>query len=232
VREKGREGEKMENVFNIDCDESRHTSDPSDRYMVIGAVESPRSKKRQIVKDIHMLRRKHCTQGEFGWKRLSPNKRDFYFAILDYFVNSDVLAFRCIVVDKHNFTIDDEELGFYKLYYQMLFHWLVYYNEYYIYLDHKTNAQQDRLYALRKCLLRAHVIKALEPANSKELEIMQLTDLLIGAVGYAWNLRNESQVKSDFCNTLATRLGLSRLDVSTWKSERKFNVFFFGGRHE
>lgn len=219
----------MSKVYNIYCDESRHTSDPSDNFMVIGAIGVPRGKKPGIVKDIHRLRYKHHTQGEFGWKRLSPNKRDFYFELIDYFVKNDDLHFRCIIVNKNTFRIENGEMGFYKLYYQMLYHWLDETSEYHIYLDHKVNANQGRLKVLKRCLRSTFTIRALEPSSSKELEIMQLTDLLIGAVGYVRNGRTGSSTKQAFCSELAVRLGRHSIDCPTSKIEPKFNVFNFRG---
>ncbi|OGQ97779.1 MAG: hypothetical protein A2521_02450 [Deltaproteobacteria bacterium RIFOXYD12_FULL_57_12] len=95
--------------------------------MVIGAISCPREHKHEIVHQIHCLKRKFATQGEFGWKRLSPNRRDFYWSLIKLFKDNEFISFRCIVVDrtcldheKHN--MGDKELGFYKLYYQMLVH--------------------------------------------------------------------------------------------------------------
>lgn len=220
--------------YLIYCDESRHTSDSGDRFMIIGAISCPTPKKRDLVRRIHNLRAIHATQGEFGWKRLSPNKATFYWDILGLFANEPDLQFRCIVVDKGSFKSEDVELGFYKLYYQMLFHWLSPTCTYRIYLDSQQNREQGRFHLLRDILRlklsgRAEIL-SLEPSDSSELELMQLADLLIGAVGYAWNGRSGSETKVAFCESLAIALGRKSLAAATGPGELKFNVFRFGGR--
>jgi len=222
--------------YNVYCDESRHTSDPADRYMVIGAVSVPRDQKRQVVGRIHQLRAIHSTQGEFGWKRLSPNKASFYHAVLQLFTSTPELQFRCVVVDRH--ALDDElyndgdtELGFYKLYYQMLVHWLSPQCSYRIYLDIQNTREKGRFSTLRdilrKRLMGRARIESLEPAESSELELMQLVDLLIGAVGYAWNDRNTSETKLNFVKALAHELDRGSIVSSTVPGETKFNIFSF-----
>lgn len=221
-------------VYLIYCDESRHTSDSGDHFMVIGALSCPETRKRDIVRRIHNLRAIHGAQGEFGWKRLSPNKRGFYWALIDLFASEPELQFRCILVDRTTFVSDDQELGFYKLYYQMLVHWLSPGCTYRILLDQQQTREQGRFRMLRDVLRRKLMgrakILSLEPANSSALDIMQLTDLLIGAVGYERNGRTASGTKVEFCRDLATALGVSSIARSTSPGEEKFNVFHFGSR--
>jgi hypothetical protein len=204
--------------------------------MVIGAVSCPASRKRELVRRIHNLRAIHGAQGEFGWKRLSPNKKEFYWDLLGLFAGERDLQFRCIVVDKTTFVSEDAELGFYKLYYQMLVHWLSPGCAYRIYLDWQQNREQTRFTKLRDILRRKlsgrALIKSLESSDSSELELMQLADLLMGAVGYAWNGRDASATKVQFCEELAAALHMSSLVSTTSPSEAKFNVFHFvGGNH-
>jgi hypothetical protein len=183
--------------------------------MVIGAISCPVAEKRAIVRRIHNLRAIHAAQGEFGWKRLSPNKRGFYWDLLGLFANEPALQFRCIIVDK------------------MLVHWLSPKCSYRIYLDSQQNREQGRFHTLRDILRRklsgrARIL-SLEPSDSSELELMQLTDLLIGAVGYSRNERSGSQTKVEFCGDLARAIGRKSLAAPTMPSELKFNVFWFGG---
>ena len=232
-------------TFNLYCDESRHTSDPKDRYAVIGALKCPRDKKKLIVGRIHALMAKHRAHGEAGWKRLSPNRIDFYFALLELFVNDSDLSFRCILVDRPKLDHDkynngDSELGFYKLYYQMLVHWLQPGEEYYIYLDWQQNKTNNRFDDVRTNLIhklngRAK-IAALEPITSDTQPLMQLSDLLIGAVGYEWNgysgLPHSSTTKVLFCKQLASQLNLQSIAAGTPKESKKFNIFDWQARSD
>ncbi len=225
--------------MNVYCDESRHTSDKSDIYMVIGAISCPREYKREIVHQVHCLKRRFNTQGEFGWKRLSPNRKDFYWELIELFKKDEHLSFRCIVVDRtcldhDKYNMGDGELGFYKLYYQMLIHWLKPECVYHIYMDWQQNKTQNRFSDLRFFLQRKLSGKAkivsLEPVTSSNQPLIELTDLFIGAVGYAWNNRNSSQTKVDFCNDLARAVGFKHLHVSTFPDASKFNIFNWQGR--
>jgi hypothetical protein len=55
-------------TYNFYCDESRHTSDPSQHYIVIGALQCPREEKHRIVGRLHGLMTKYGIKTEFDWK--------------------------------------------------------------------------------------------------------------------------------------------------------------------
>lgn len=231
----------MGSEFNIYCDESRHTSDAADRYLAIGAISCPRDAKPDLAKQIHLLQVKHKARGEFGWSKVAPGKADFFAELTAFFLSQPDLRFRCLVTDRHalkheQFNDGDKELGFYKLYYQMLVHWLEPGNTYHVYLDWQRNASQERFSDLRTVLERKLSGRAklacLEPASSHELPLLQLTDLFIGAVGYAWNQRSTSRAKLAFCANLAAGLDKTTLAFSSpWKSsDAKFNVFNWQGQ--
>lgn len=230
-------------TFNLYCDESRHTSDPSQNFAVIGVLQCPRDEKRRLVHRIHSLMSLHNVKGEFGWKKLSPNRREFYETLLELFVEESELNFRCIVVDKNSLDHDkwndgDKELGFYKMYYQLLVHWLKPGNEYSIYLDWQQNSCSSRFEELRQVLIhklsgRAK-ISCLEPVTSHTQPLIQLADLLMGAVGYQWNgldsKPDKSLFKSGYAQKLANMLGRENLVQGTGPNEQKFNIFNWQGR--
>ena len=224
--------------YNIYCDESRHTSDPSQPFMVIGGLRCPREKKRDLVAQIHRLQARHNAHGELGWKRVSPNREPYYLALLDLFASEPDLTLRCLVADRtqldhERFNDGDAELGFYKLYYQMLVHWLEPGQTYHIYLDWQQNQQQRRFHDLRAVLaarLRHQAeIACLEPVTSSNLPLVGMVDLLIGAVGYAWNGLGSSVLKLHLVDRLAEAGGLGQLNRGTPRAARKVNIFSFEG---
>jgi len=230
--------------INIYCDESRHTSDYADKFTVIGAISCPRDKKKEIVHRIHCLKAKHHTQGEFGWKRLSPNRKDFYWDLLEIFQDCP-LSFRCLTVDRSildhdTFNSGDSELGFYKMYYQMLVHWMKPGSHYHLYLDWQKNKSQTRFSDLHDILTRKlsgrAKVECLEPVSSHNQPLIELTDLWIGAVGYYWNNRHlaegASKTKIEFCEALAQKVGLQNLRSSTFPIKDKFSLFHFTGQQK
>jgi hypothetical protein len=138
------------------------------------------------------------------------------------------------ILDHAQHNQGDEELGFYKLYYQMLVHWLKPQCSYYIYLDWQQNKIQHRFSTLRDILQKKlsgrAKIECLEPVASNHVPLIELTDLLIGAVGYSWNNINTSPVKISFCQDLAESMKLKNLQASTFSIKDKFDIFHFTGR--
>ncbi|MHB8804612.1 MAG: DUF3800 domain-containing protein [Coriobacteriia bacterium] len=227
-------------TYNVYCDESRHTSNPGDRYLAIGALSCPRDAKRELVRELHVMRARWKTQGEVGWKRVSRNRTGFYLELIDWFAGHDELQFRCLLADRQSLNHDlysdgDVELGFYKLYYQLLVHWLTPDCAYHLYLDWQQNSQKDRFAELRR-ILRLRLaggaqVLSLEPVESHSNELMQLADLLTGAMSYTWNEADmsdkSSSLKVELLKRLAEHLGRADLKYSTPPDEPKFNIFSF-----
>jgi len=136
-------------MFEIYCDESRpevifgnkDKLNENNQYMLIGGVWLDSMNRNAIKEQIKSLKIKHNTFGEIKWKNVSPSKLEFYLELIELFFKND-LRFRCILINGHHFNSDvyhnsDDELGFYKFYYQLIFHWLVPMENHAIFLDHK-----------------------------------------------------------------------------------------------
>lgn len=223
--------------FEVYCDESRPdllcAQHPMAQYMVIGGLWLPAEDRERLKKVIHALRDKHCVGGEFKWQKVSPSRLDFYRDLTDRFIAmGDRLRFRCIAVehekvDLFRFHEDDQELGFYKFYYQMLHHWILDFNEYAVFCDFKSNRVRSRLSVLAHCLGHSNlssVIKNVQVIRSRESVLMQTADVLTGAAAACLN----SNLRAGSAKwKLVTHLeqGLGRTIQATYRDEQKFNVF-------
>ena len=223
--------------FEVYCDESRPdllcSKKPTAQYMVIGGLWLPSEERDRLKTDIHSLRNKHRIGGEFKWQKVSPSRLNFYRDLAGWFVAmGDQLRFRCIAVEHEKVNLfqfhdGDQELGFYKFYYQMLHHWILDFNEYAVFCDYKSNRVRSRLPELARCLSYANLsseIVNVQAIRSRESVLMQTADVFTGiaAARLNNNLRAGS-AKWELVTHLEQALG-KKIDA-TYRSEKKFNVF-------
>ncbi len=223
--------------FEIYCDECRpdllSSKNPLSRYMLIGGLWLRAEDRSGFKQEIHTLRNKYRVGGEFKWNKISPSRMDFYKELVDWYIQkNDVLRFRCIAVDRQKVDLlryhdNDQELGFYKFYYQLIHHWILDFNEYAIFLDFKSNQRQDRLPVLKQCLTNSNLasqISNVQAIRSSESVLIQLTDVLIGAAAGRLNEKiSPGGAKEEIVNELESKLG--RQIQHTLKCENKYNVF-------
>lgn len=222
--------------FEVYCDEAHPdmftSAKPRGQFLMIGSLWLPTDLRGEIKQKIMELRQRHRAWGEIKWSKVSPNRQDFYLDLIDLFFSyGDNLRFRCIAVDRHEVNLalheNDGELGFYKFYYQLLHHWILDFNEYRIFCDAKSNRDPKRLPILQRCLTRANLsseIRSIQSLPSREVVLIQLTDLLLGAVSSRLNgTLQQGAAKSAVLERLEAALG--RNFAPTHKGEEKFNIF-------
>lgn len=222
--------------IEVYCDESRqqyfaHPEALSDRhYVLIGSLWIEAERRAKLKGEIRALREKHSLPGEFKWNRVSPSRQPFYMELVELFFSQPV-RFRCIVLPARQMNViqfhsGDNELMFYKFYYQLLHHWILDFNQYHIFVDAKTNRVRNRLTHLRNVLSSANLfstIEAVQALPSHEVDLLQLVDVLIGAVGYRFHDETGSTAKAEVVRTIERRL--KHRIRPTGKVEEKFNIF-------
>lgn len=227
--------------YNIYCDESCHLENDHKKVMVLGAIKCDKLYKKAIINEIRSIKEKYNMNKfcEVKWTKVSPDKLDMYKELVNYFFNNSKLSFRAVVVDKtclnheqYNQTHDE---FYYKVYYQLLCRIIVPNEENYIYLDIKDTKGARKIRKLGEVLANGiydfdmKCIKNVQNINSKESELLQLADILIGAISYL-NREEEkkkkySKAKMDIINQIKSQSGYN-LKNSTFLSEEKFNLFF------
>jgi len=223
--------------FEVYCDESRpdllSSTKPQGRFMVIGSLWLEAKERDTIKAEIHKLRDEYKIGGEFKWQKVSPSRQEFYEQIVEWFnAKGDLLRFRCIAVDQSQVNLklyheNDQELGFYKFYYQLLHHWILDFNEYAVFVDFKSNRCRDRLAVLRRSLDYSNlssVVGSVQAIRSEESVLIQLVDVLTGMAAYRLNAQiSADSAKAEVLNHFE-RLRGSEI-AHTYRGEQKFNVF-------
>lgn len=229
----------MGTSYSIYCDESCHLLNDGINIMVLGAVWCPTEKRRDIYCAIRAIKQKHSLSSDFEmkWEKVSPGKIEFYQDVFKYFMETKELNFRALVVTdksklRHGAFEQDHDTWYYKMYYTMLKPILSIDDEYKIYLDIKDTRSADKVNQLHKVLcnhlrdFHKNNIKNIQNTRSHEVELIQLTDLLIGCVGYANRRLTTSIAKLNLVKYLSSQSGQS-LVFKTPLSEQKVNMFLW-----
>lgn len=229
----------MNTTYNIYCDESCHLEHDRQPVMVLGAVWCPMEKARGISVHIRELKKSHglSTTFEIKWTKVSQGQQAFYLDLLDYFFNNDDLHFRALVVQdksklQHELYGQTHDSWYYKMYFDMLK--VVFEPQacYRIYLDIKDTRSAAKINKLHDVLcnniydFQRQIIERVQTVRSHEVELLQLTDLLIGAVSYVNRGLHTNAAKVAVVEQMREHSGYS-LTKTTLLKESKVNLFMW-----
>ena len=238
----------MREIINIYCDESCHLENDNEKVMALGAVYCPASKKKEIFERLFELKKKHNLipktkkkpktnrpYYELKWSKVSLAKINYFKEVLDYFFADDDLNFRVLVVpdkatldyEKYNHTHDT---FYYKMYFSMLKVILNPEKGHHIYIDIKDTRSREKVHKLEKVLrndkydYEKEIIKKVQQVRSHDVELIQLADLLTGAVSYVNRGLTGSKAKNILIDHIKHRSKYT-ITKSTLIREQKFNIF-------
>lgn len=237
------------NQYKIFCDESNHLAykdNPTlrSKVMVLGAIRVRSDRVEFVNRHIKYLKHKYNHKRELKWTKLIASQKLFYDELLDFFFSNDSMKFQAILVpDKrileHNkFNDGNPDLFYYKMYYYAFRNLLEnQINQYLdmsvkIYLDYKDTRCGDRMQELCNVLhnkFKDSINFQCFTAKSYESNIIQLTDLLIGAIAY--NARDDIEHKSVIKNHIVSKIktlykeNLAQNTPLFSPMKNKFNIF-------
>jgi len=222
--------------YNIYCDESCHLENDSQTAMVLGAVWCPNDKVREITKRIREIKNEHGIRKyfEIKWTKVSKAKERFYLDIVNYFFDNNDLHFRGVIIpdkstlahDKFKQTHDE---WYYKMYFTLLQVIIDPSANYNIYLDIKDTQGGKKVQKLKEALSNnifdfdSKIINKIQIVRSEEVQLVQLTDLLIGALSYLYRDLSSSEAKVKLIDKIKIGSGYA-LTKTTLLREGKFNI--------
>ena len=229
--------------YNVYCDESCHLKSNNSDYMLIGAVYCPKAKVKKINKYIQHLKENYNLTNtiELKWNKINKKTEKLYLDVINYFFNSDYLKFRVIVINKT--TLDHEKYNqtendfYHKAYYDMLKYIIIPGNSYNIYPDIKdTNSyyhHQIMLNFLRIKMVDSNkkTIKKVQPIRSYESAILQINDILIGALSYYYRKLNTNKTKLKIIDEIK-KLYDNSLDNTSFYNNTKFNILIWRSKYD
>jgi hypothetical protein len=226
----------MGTTHNIYCDESRHLELDRTGPMVLGALWCPTDAAAGIAARIREIKVEHGVPANFEvkWTKVSPAKLDLYKSLVEFFFDRADLRFRALVAPKENLAHaafgQDHDTWYYKMYFELLKLLLDPQHHYRIYLDIKDTRSDEKVRHLHAVLAHniydfdRRILERVQTVRSHEVELLQLADLFIGAVGFANSPIGTSAAKRTIVAQVRKRSGYS-LTKSTLLGERKLNVF-------
>lgn len=226
-------------IYNIYCDESCHLEYDQHKVMVLGALWCPSEKKDEAFERIREFKVKHGLPKEFEikWTKVSSSKIRLYLDLIDYFFDDVDLHFRCLVVpDKskldHARYEQTHDTWYYKMYFDMLKVILSPKDQYRIYLDIKDTRSATKVAKLHEVLsnnmydFQSKIIERVQNVHSHEIELLQLADLIIGAISYVNRGLECNSAKLALVERIRKRSGYT-LTKSTLLKENKLNIFIW-----
>jgi len=209
--------------------------------MVLGAVWCLTERARAIAVRIREIKQQHrvAKDYEIKWERVSPAKLQLYLDLVDYFFDEEELHFRAYVASKeglrHEDFAQDHDVWYFKMYFHMLALLLDPASRYRIYLDIKDTRSAAKVAKLHDVLcnniydFEHKIIECVQTVESRQVEEIQMADLLIGAVSYANRKLGTSPAKLAVVDRIRSRSRYSLL-TNTLMREQKVNIFHWTPR--
>ena len=238
----------MSTLYHIYCDET--CSDKGHNYMVLAGIMAEVGSAKVYRDELLRWRRERRMYNELKWTRVSANKileyTDFVETAIDKIKRGEIV-FQAMVLDKTQIDYNkhqkgDKELGFYKFFFQLLYHRfckrlsrddqvVVFPDERYTKYDfdslrNKLNSKLGRERDMFDCPVRR-----VKPVDSKTSQLMQVNDLLMGAIGFHSNRREELPgsclAKIQVAAAFAKGMGLQSLRGEQTRCMGRFGIWQF-----
>lgn len=162
-----------------------------------------------VLENMAAFRKRFNMTKELKWSKITDQKLEEYKHLVEYFFamsSQNQCHFKCIVFDSHQwrhhlYNDGDRDKGLSKLYYQLLLHKFCKRcaadeSTLYVRLDHRNSSTSlnDLRDMLNRAARRQQIMhgpfKLIESADSKQCDILQLNDVILGAVCAARNGRH------------------------------------------
>lgn len=218
------------------------------RYSMVGGTATSSAALRMIYSRIFDLRKRHNMYAELKWSKVSNQKIDAYRELIGlYFDMSEkgILAFHCATFDNHKwkhslYNDSDRDIGLSKNYYQLILHRFIrFYGEQaslFVCLDKRHSSTKlpdlQRMLnagAAKEYKLSFGPVTTLEARDSKKDDLLQINDVILGAMSSIKNGRHENTEtrasKAELAKLVLVNSGLGSLSKDSPPQASKFTIW-------
>ncbi len=219
--------------INVYADESCYLEHDNVEFMVLGCVYCLKKDKNYITNKIKDIKKKYGLKPttEIKWTKVSLKKIDMYKELIDLLYNENISFRGWIAHDKmsldHELFHQSYDDWYYKMYYYLFNHIitesLVNYNIFLDIKDTRSSMKNDKL----KNILNHYGIynvNKVQSIRSDEVQMIQLADLVIGAISYKLRNLSTSKAKLELTNYIESKFSVSFFNYSS-NNSKKFNIF-------
>lgn len=228
-------------TYNYYGDETCHLANDGNRYMVLGAICCRKSDVKHLSEEIKEIKITNKLGEDFEIKstKISIGAFNFYEDLIKWFLASPNVILRAIIIDKSIIEWNNANTYntfYYKMYYN-LFRYYMYGEENHIFLDYKDSKSYIRCAEIEDFLSRDHITNmksiTVHQMNSKESELIQMTDLLIGLICYNANEKTSNKAKLNLINIMKRETNLDlfstthnsprstpKIDILNWRPKK------------
>lgn len=221
-----------------------------DRFTVVGGLCLSKAGAEIVYQNMKHFRNEYSMTAELKWSKISDQKQREYLNLVELFFalnNTNRAQFHCLIFDNHTwnhkvFNNNDSDIGLSKLYYQLLLHQFVKRcgkrGSLFACLDRRTSSTplgelRDMINnaAENKFGLNDRPLKQLISKDSKEDDILQLNDVILGAVCAARNGRHLTsdgrRSKRVIAQKVLEKSGLIEFSQNSPPNVNRFTVWNF-----
>lgn len=200
-----------------------------------------------VHKSIQEFRNRYNMRAELKWSKVSDQKATEYKALVEYFFamnNLNFLQFHCIIFDNHGadhkkYNGGDQDVGLSKLYYQLMVHKFGQrfgpHGDLCVCVDRRNSStslsdllKMANAGLAKSCDLPHSPFKQIIPLDSKQDDLLQLNDVILGAVCAARNGKHlvaGRASKRDLATLVLEKSGLQTFDQDSPKNVHRFTVW-------
>lgn len=221
--------------YTIFCDESRYLENDKSKAMILGAVLCLSEEENHINNLIKGIKKKYHLNSnvELKWIKVSKSKIDMYKEIVDIIKNNNIFI-RVLLADKRNLNHklynQTHDEWYYKMYYSLLTYFGVLFNtNYKVFIDIKDTHSNEKAKKLSTILGNTHSSSyQISPVKSNEKQLIQVIDLIIGAVGYKFQGTKTNEAKLELISYIEQELSINLIEPTAFRTN-KINIFVWDG---